>query len=406
LGHRHKNLLYSKKIRIAEFATGILLRAGFTLLKWVEEVLIKQKILVAGASGLIGYGALRHFAKLPEWDVVAVSRRAPPPIAGVEFISLDLLDAVQCREIFGRMSDVTHLAYAALNEKPGLFEGWVDRAQMEVNLAMLRNLFDPLEAAAKSLRHVSLLQGTKAYGGHAGAVVPIPARERAPRHRHENFYWLQEDYLRGKQAGKSWCFTIWRPQIVIGEAIGGNLSMIPPLGVYAALLREEGSPLYFPGGNSSTVFELVDTDLLARAMEWSATSDSARNETFNITNGDVATWEDLWPVVADAFGMEAGASKPLSLAQEMPKRQAEWAAIVKKYGLAAPADLKAFVGESFYFADALFGHRPEGSAASADRPWLVNTVKIRQAGFHDCIDSADMMQKWIRQFQQNRLLPR
>jgi hypothetical protein len=104
--------------------------------------------------------------------------------------------------------------------------------------------------------------------------------------------------------------------------------------------------------------------------------------------------------------MEAGASKPLSLAREMPKRQAEWAAIVKKYGLAAPEDLKAFVGESFYFADALFGYRPEGSAASADRPWLVSTVKVRQAGFHDCIDSADMMQKWIRQFQQHRLLPR
>jgi len=366
----------------------------------------KRKILVAGASGLVGCGAVRHFAKLPEWEVVAVSRRAPPPVAGVEFISVDLLDAVRCREIFGQMSDVTHLAYAALNEKPGLFEGWVDRAQMEVNLTMLRNLFDPLEAAAKCLRHVSLLQGTKAYGGHVGAVVPIPARERAPRHPHENFYWLQEDYLRGKQAGKSWCFTILRPQIVIGEAIGGNLSIIPPLGVYAALLREEGSPLYFPGGNFSSVFELVDTDLLARALEWSATSDSARNETFNITNGDVATWEDLWPVIADAFGMEAGASKPLSLAKEMPKRQAEWAAIVKKYGLVAPADLKAYVGESFYFADAVFGYRPEGSAAPADRPWLVSTVKARQAGFHDCIDSTDMMHKWIREFQQHRLLPR
>ena len=363
----------------------------------------KWKVLVAGASGLVGFGAVRHFAKLPDWEVVAVSRRAPAPVDGVRFVSVDLLDANRCREVFGPMSDVTHLAYAALSEKPGIFQGWVDRAQMEVNLTMLRNLFDPLETAARNLRHVSLLQGTKAYGAHL-APIPIPARERAPRHPHENFYWLQEDYLRAKQAGKNWNFTILRPQIVIGEAIGGNLSLIPPLGVYAALLREEGSPLYFPGGDPS-VFELVDADLLARPMEWSATAEAARNETYNITNGDVATWQDLWPVVADALGMKAGPARPLSLAEEMPKRQADWAAIVKKYNLVAPADLHAYVGESFHFADSCLAYRKAGTPNLVSKPMLVSTIKARQAGFHDCIDSADMMRKWFREFQQHRLLP-
>lgn len=363
----------------------------------------KWKVLVAGASGLVGYGAMRHFAKLPDWEVVAVSRRAPTHVYDTQFVSVDLLDEDRCRELFAEMSDVTHLAYAALSEKPGIFDGWVDRAQMEVNLTMLRNLFDPLEAKAKKLRHVSLLQGTKAYGAHL-APIPIPARERASRHQHENFYWLQEDYLRGKQAGKKWSFTILRPQIVIGEAIGGNLSLIPPLGVYAALLREEGSPLYFPGGEPS-VFELVDADLLARSMEWAATTEAARNETFNITNGDVATWQDLWPVVADALGMKAGPPRPLSLAVEMPKRQAEWAAIVKKYNLVAPTDLHAFVGESFHFADSCLAYYTAGNKALVSRPMLVSTIKARQAGFHDCIDSADMMRKWFREFQQHRLLP-
>ena len=36
---------------------------------------------------------------------------------------------------------------------------------------------------------------------------------------------------------------------------------------------------------------------------------------------------------------------------------------------------------------------------------LVSTIKAREAGFHDCIDSADMMRKWFREFQQHRLLP-
>jgi hypothetical protein len=66
---------------------------------------------------------------------------------------------------------------------------------MGPNLAVLRNLFGPLATAAKNLQHVTLLQSTKAYGAHI-APFPVPARERWPRHQHENFYWLQEDYLR------------------------------------------------------------------------------------------------------------------------------------------------------------------------------------------------------------------
>src|ERR1700722_11993144 len=116
----------------------------------------KWKVLVAGASGLVGFGAVRHFAKLPDWEVVAVSRRAPAHVFDTRFVSVDLLDTDFCRNVFEQMSDVTHLVYAALSEKPGIFQGWVDRAQMEVNLSMLRNLFDPLESTAKNLRHVSL----------------------------------------------------------------------------------------------------------------------------------------------------------------------------------------------------------------------------------------------------------
>ena len=90
---------------------------------------------------------------------------------------------------------------------------------MQTNLTMLRNLFDPLEGAAKDLQHVSLLRGRKAYGAHLGPIA-IPARERNPRHQHDNFYWLQEDFLRSRQQGKRWHWTIQRPQIVVGGAIG------------------------------------------------------------------------------------------------------------------------------------------------------------------------------------------
>jgi NAD dependent epimerase/dehydratase family len=121
----------------------------------------KRKILIAGASGLVGYAAVRHFAKLEGWEVVAVSRRTPDPIEGAAFISIDLLDARRCDEVFSQMADVTHVVYAAVNEKPNLLEGWLERKQMEVNLSMVRNLFDPLHKVAKNLKHVTVLQGTK-----------------------------------------------------------------------------------------------------------------------------------------------------------------------------------------------------------------------------------------------------
>ena len=119
-----------------------------------------------GASGLVGYAAVEHFAQQDDWDVVGVSRRIPDGLEGAEVISVDLTDTARCAEVFGRMSDVTHLVYAALYEKPGLVEGWFQKDQMETNLAMLNNLFSPLEAVAQNLQHVSLLQGTKAYGVH------------------------------------------------------------------------------------------------------------------------------------------------------------------------------------------------------------------------------------------------
>src|SRR5436190_659078 len=140
-------------------------------------------VLIAGVSGLVGFAAAKHFAALPGWKVIAVSRRLPEGLDGVELISVDLTDRARCAEVFGAMRDVTHLVYAALYEKPGLIAGWRSRDQMDTNLRMLRNLFEPLQRAARSLQHVTLLQGTKAYGSHI-EPVPVPARARLRLGRH------------------------------------------------------------------------------------------------------------------------------------------------------------------------------------------------------------------------------
>ena len=108
-----------------------------------------------------------------------------------------------------------------------------------------------------------------------------------------------------ERAGGSFTTTILRPQVVYGESLGSPMNLIPAIGAYAALRRERGLPLAFPGG-ATRVSEAVDADLLARVIDWAGCSEAARDEVFNVTNGDVFTWRAVWPAIAEALGMETG----------------------------------------------------------------------------------------------------
>lgn len=354
-------------------------------------------MLVAGASGLVGSAAARHFSRVG-WRVTAVSRRRPVDLAEARHLALDLRDGQAAAEAMGSLDPVTHLVFAAYSEDPGT-EGWREPRQMDANLAMLRHVVDPL-AARGELRHVTLLQGTKAYGA-PDAVIPIPAKEDAPRAPHAAFYFLQEDYLRERQRGQPWHWTILRPQVVFGESLGSHMNVIPAIGVYAALLKAQRLPLYFPGG-ASRVREAVDADLLARACAWAATAQACRNEIFNITNGDVYEWRNAWPAIADALGMRCGEDRPCCLAEDMPPREQDWAALVRQHELEAPESLRDFVGQGFAYADRQFCFGLQSPPPAR----LVSTIKARQAGFHDCVDTEAMFRRIFRDFQDRAWLPR
>ncbi|HYZ24591.1 MAG TPA: NAD-dependent epimerase/dehydratase family protein, partial [Rhodopila sp.] len=55
----------------------------------------RKTVLVAGASGLVGSAVARHFAQVPEANVIALSRR-PPPEPAARHLPLDLTDAAAC----------------------------------------------------------------------------------------------------------------------------------------------------------------------------------------------------------------------------------------------------------------------------------------------------------------------
>lgn len=363
---------------------------------------MKKKVVVAGASGLVGGAAVRRFAA-QGWEVVAVSRRRPVDIAAsVQHVAVDLCDEGACARAFGEMSDVTHLIYGAVSEKTeDIFGGWSDPVQIEKNAAMLRNLFEPLSAAARNLKHVSLVHGAKAYGCHLPQLqVPIPMRESLPRPPCPNFYFEQEDYLWDKQRGRNWDWTVLRPVGIAGIATGSPMNAVLMLLLFGALRKEAGLDLPVPEG-ISPVNEITDADLIAEALEWAAEAPAARNEIFNISNGDVIAAFDRFPVIAEVIGLPLGAPRSYNMVREVEGMAGLWRDMVRRYQLNAPEDVAALFGGSMLMSNC--------SAAATDgnplRWGLVSTIKLRQAGFHGCMDTFEMIRKYGRRYRELRILP-
>jgi nucleoside-diphosphate-sugar epimerase len=356
-----------------------------------------KKVVIAGASGIIGQAAVRQFLD-SGWEVVGVSRRPPDALghARLEHLAVDLRDAEACAAAFADLG-ATHLVYAALYEKPGLVAGWEEGDQMQTNLGMFENLLEPLSRDG-ALVHATVFQGTKAYGSHLHDI-PIPAKESQPRDPHPNFYWLQEDHLREVAPERGFAFTILRPQMVSGGAVGVAMNVLPAVGAYAAICAKLGEPCGFPGG-PAFVWECSDVRLVARACEWAARSPVAAGETYNVTNGDVFSWRDLWPGWMETLGVEAGPDKPVALAEFLIANEAAWDEIVAENDL-QPPDLGEMLGESAHMADYCFAYGQTGQP----RAKFISTIKIRQAGFADCMDTDEAFRYWLQDMVDRKVFP-
>jgi nucleoside-diphosphate-sugar epimerase len=356
-----------------------------------------KKVLITGASGLLGVAAIERFLDAG-WGVVGVSRRKPELPSGrkIDFLSVDLRDQEKTRAAFEPLVDVTHIAYTALHEKPELVAGWSSKDQIDTNNAMLRNVVEPIVRTAPNFQHVSILQGTKVYGVHLHPI-PIPARERDARKDHPNFFFDQEAYVGEMGAKHGFNFSALRPQLVTGPTPGA-LNVLPAIGAYAAIRREKGKPFGFPGG-PSFVWEAADADLVADVMVWAAQSPQAANEAFNITNGDVFEWRNVWPGIAETLGVETGPDTPTSVTTYLAENAAIWDKIVAKYGLRSRS-LRELVGQGDQHADFAFAYgAPAGPRA------FVSTVKLRQAGFTKVVDTEVSFRNALQSLIDRKLLP-
>lgn len=358
-----------------------------------------KTVLVAGASGFVGTAAIEQFAG-EGVRAIGLSRRPPARAApGVTFLPADLRDPAACAALAPSLAEVTHIVYAAVNETPGdLIAAWTDPQHAARNGAMFDTLLDVLAKAAPALRHITVVHGTKAYATHRpDHHIPVPLRESLPRPDNDDFYFRQEDSLWRMAAERGWAWTVLRAPIICGGGRGSNLNNLLAIAVFAALRRDAGLDLPFPGTwPSAGVTEMVDVKLLARAIAWAGEADSARDQIFNVANGDAFAWADLWPAIANEMGLPLGAPQGMSVRAYVDGEVARWGELVRRHGLTVDDRLE-FLGESASLLDF--------AVNNTNRPILTSTIKIRQAGFGDCIDTTESIIGWLRRWRAERLIP-
>lgn len=181
----------------------------------------------------------------------------------------------------------------------------------KVNGDMLENFLKALQinGADKKLKRVILTTGAKQYGLHLGRPKN-PMEESDPwlrqSDRPPNFYYRQQDILRdyAQPLGYDWVVTY--PNDVIGVAHGNFMNLSSSLGLYVAVTKELGQDLVFPGSKEFyTSFDVFTYSRLhAQFNTWAALEPAASNQAFNVVNGDVESWQNMWPKVAKKFGMK------------------------------------------------------------------------------------------------------
>src|SRR6202795_376873 len=358
----------------------------------ISETPVKERqILLVGPYGVLGTGVIDAVAENPKWGITTAARRPPPTYraqAAPPHISADLMDREGTTKAFSVLDKVTDLVFAAYVEKPTMAE------TVEPNARMLKNTLDALSKRNVPLHRIVLAGGAKSYGFSLGAFN-APAKETAPRLIAPIHYHQQEDIVAGwcEKNGSSW--TVLRPHLVMGPSLNSPMNLVTALGAYAAMSRELRIPLRYPGRQAgwNALQETCDAELFGRAALWALGEEKTRNEIFNVSNGDVYRWRQMWGELAAFYEIPVAEPLAMSTVSEMSEKAPLWNAIVEQYGL-FPTPYEqianwAFVDYMLNFADET----------------ILSTIKIRQAGFTDCIDTHVSFRRQLGKLRKMQLIP-
>jgi nucleoside-diphosphate-sugar epimerase len=351
----------------------------------------EQAALVIGATGVTGTPMVEALLRAG-WPVYAVSRRVPMLQAGVaverlRHVAVDLTDAAESEAALGRLNDVTHLFYCAHDPRP------------DVRRVLLRHAIDTLERHAPRLRNVHLMQGTKYYGCHLGPFK-VPADESHPRVPGADFYYSEEDWVRARQRGRDWTWTAVRPHAVCGYARGNPLNLAAALGIYGSLRKAHDEPFAFPASERcyGTRYNVADAELLARASIWCSTTPACGNQAFNVNNGDVFRWRDVWPDLARSFALEADGPQGPRLPDYFAQQESTWRSLAQRRQLAPfPYERLAQWAQGDY--------QPPNSRFACEYDVVSDLSKARRHGFVEQVDSVAMFLRLFERLRAAHVIP-
>jgi nucleoside-diphosphate-sugar epimerase len=352
-----------------------------------------RSAVIAGVSGIVGSNLAKRLVA-DGWEVRGLARRPPADLPGVIPVAADLLDAGALAAALTGTAP-SHVFITAWLRQP------TEAENILVNAAMVRNLL-LATAPLGSVRHVALVTGLKHYLGPFEAygksnLPPTPFREEQERLPIDNFYYAQEDELFAAAQRDSFAWSVHRPHTIIGYAIGNAMNMGVTLAVYATLCRETGRPFVFPGSAAqwSGLTDMTDARLLAHHLEWAAMTEAARNQAFNVVNGDVFRWQWMWQQLAAWFGIPAApfTGQGLPLEQQLADAGPSWREIAGKHDLVEP-DL--FRLASAWHTDADLGRPIEVVA---------DMTKSRKLGFAEYQSTRDSFLDLFARLRAERIIP-
>jgi nucleoside-diphosphate-sugar epimerase len=352
-----------------------------------------RSALIVGVTGMAGRNLAEHLLARGGWTVHGIARDPAQAPEGVAPIAVDLRDAAAVRAALAGV-DPSHLFLTTWLRQP------TEAENCAVNGAMTRNVLDALEHA-ENLAHVALVTGLKHYLGpfeqYARTRLETPLREEQPRLPIENFYYVQEDLVFDAARRRGFSWSVHRPHTLIGHAVGNAMNMGTTLAVYAAICKETGRPFVFPGSpeQHDGLSDVTDARQLARHLAWAATTAAARNEAFNVVNGEVFRWRWLWPRLAALYGVEPSAYPGHATPLEGQMRDAGpvWQRIVERHRL-APNPIERLA--SWWHSDGDLG-----------RPIEVFTdmTKSRLMGFPDYQDTVGSFRAVHQRLRAERIVP-
>lgn len=355
---------------------------------------MERTALVVGASGIAGYAASRRLLE-DGWRVLGLSRRGVGLANGVESIRADLLDAAGLDEALRGHAPEVVIITAWMRQDS-------EAANIEVNTALLRNLFEAL--SERPPRHVALLTGLKHYLGPfedyaSGARAETPFHEDEPRLSSPNFYYAQEDELFAAASRMHFTWSVHRAHTIFGHAVDNAMNMVLTLSVYAEICRELDQAFVFPGSVQQWNFvtDVTDADLLGEHLVWASTHPEGVDEPFNIANGDLFRWRWLWPRLASLFGViPVGPGEvPATLVDSMTEiAPSVWRRIAERWGLIEP-DVTRLV--SWWHSDSDLGREVE---------CFTDMTKSRVAGFTGFRVTTDSLEATVERYRQAGILPR